>query len=43
MVDEQVGSGLARVDAEARWLEGQLGLARDLLSGVVTPADVVAG
>lgn len=44
VVDEQVGSGLSLVcDAEARWPEGQLGLARDLLSGVVTPADVVAG
>ena len=42
-VDEQIACGLALVcDAHARWLDGPAGLARDLLSGRVTPADVVA-
>jgi methionine synthase II (cobalamin-independent) len=44
VVDEQVGAGLSLVcDAEARWPHGQLGLARDLLAGATTAADLVAG
>lgn len=43
VVDEQVGCGLSLVsDADARYADGQPGLARDLLAGVVTPDDVVA-
>ena len=43
VVDEQVGSGLSLVcDADARWVDGQLGLARDLLAGTLAPGDVVA-
>jgi hypothetical protein len=43
MVDEQIASGLAMVcDGDGRWIDGQLGLARDLLSGRLTAADVVA-
>ena len=42
VVDEQVGSGLSLVsDADGRWPDGQPGLARDILSGAVTPEDVV--
>src|SRR4029077_2201705 len=43
VIDEQVASGLAMVcDADARWPDGQMGLARDLLAGRVVPDDVVA-
>ncbi len=43
MVDEQVASGLAMVcDGDGRWIDGQLGLARDLLAGRLTATDVVA-
>jgi methionine synthase II (cobalamin-independent) len=42
VIDEQVGSGLSLVsDADGRWPDGQPGLARDLLSGAITPDDVV--
>lgn len=42
-IDEQIASGLALVcDADARWPDGQAGLARDLLTGAVTPSAVVA-
>lgn len=42
VIDEQVGCGLSLVsDADGRWPLGQTGLARDLLSGAVAPADVV--
>ncbi len=42
-VDEQIASGLALVcDADARWPDGQMGLARDLLRGRLGPSDVVA-
>ncbi len=43
MVDEQVASGLAMVcDGDGRWIDGQPGLARDLLAGRLTSSDVVA-
>jgi methionine synthase II (cobalamin-independent) len=43
VVDEQIASGLAMVcDGDARWPDGPIGLARDLLSGRLGPADVVA-
>ena len=42
VVDEQVAAGLAMAcDAYGPWLDGPVGLARDVLAGSVSPADVV--